>query len=230
MITGGLGLHRLDAGAAARRARRRGAAGRQHDPGIRRQSRQHRRYPRPGAGQHRRYPRRGTDAAPARRAGLSLQPRGADQPSRFDARRRRRSRDQLPARSCSCSKPAARSRPRSAIVHRQRRGRSTAGRDYLPVDETHPLRPVDVNGVNKMAGEAYHLLYHDVYGIDSRVAAPDQHLRPAHADQGCAPDFRRHLAARGVIEGKPFEVWGGEQRRDLHLCRRRRRRFPRSPR
>ncbi len=39
---------------------------------------------------------------------------------------------------------------------------------YLPVDERHPLQPVDVNGVNKMAGEAYHLLYRDVYGIKSR--------------------------------------------------------------
>ena len=36
--------------------------------------------------------------------------------------------------------------------------------DYLPVDEKHPLRPVDVNGINKIAGESYHLLYSRVYG------------------------------------------------------------------
>ena len=36
---------------------------------------------------------------------------------------------------------------------------------YLPVDESHPIRPVDVNGVNKLAGEQFHLLYHDVYGV-----------------------------------------------------------------
>ena len=36
---------------------------------------------------------------------------------------------------------------------------------YLPVDEAHPIRPVDVNGVNKLAGEQFHLLYHDIYGI-----------------------------------------------------------------
>lgn len=30
--------------------------------------------------------------------------------------------------------------------------------DYLPVDEKHLLRPVDVNGINKMAGEWYHIL------------------------------------------------------------------------
>ncbi len=36
---------------------------------------------------------------------------------------------------------------------------------YLPVDEKHPIRPVDVNGINKLAGEWYHLLYNNVYGI-----------------------------------------------------------------
>jgi UDP-glucose 4-epimerase len=37
--------------------------------------------------------------------------------------------------------------------------------EYLPVNETHLLRPVDVNGINKMAGEWYHILYNNVYGI-----------------------------------------------------------------
>src|SRR5262249_8803759 len=37
--------------------------------------------------------------------------------------------------------------------------------DRLPVGEQHPLRPVDVNGIDKMAGEAFHLLYHRVYGL-----------------------------------------------------------------
>src|SRR5262245_2498657 len=41
--------------------------------------------------------------------------------------------------------------------------------DYLPVDEKHPLRPVDVNGINKLAGEEYHLLYSEVHGIRSTV-------------------------------------------------------------
>ena len=40
---------------------------------------------------------------------------------------------------------------------------------YLPVDENHPCNPVDVNGINKMAGEWYHILYHDVYGIHTSV-------------------------------------------------------------
>lgn len=37
--------------------------------------------------------------------------------------------------------------------------------DYLPVDENHLVRPTDVNGINKAAGERYHLLYHNAHGL-----------------------------------------------------------------
>jgi len=37
--------------------------------------------------------------------------------------------------------------------------------DFLPVHEGHILHPTDVNGINKMAGEWYHILYSNVYGI-----------------------------------------------------------------
>ncbi|MGB9723260.1 MAG: NAD-dependent epimerase/dehydratase family protein [Chloroflexia bacterium] len=36
---------------------------------------------------------------------------------------------------------------------------------YLPVDENHPMHPTDINGVNKMAGEWYHIVYHRAYGL-----------------------------------------------------------------
>ena len=39
--------------------------------------------------------------------------------------------------------------------------------DYLPVDERHLVHPVDVNGINKVAGESYHLVYNNVYGLRS---------------------------------------------------------------
>ena len=52
---------------------------------------------------------------------------------------------------------------------------------FVPVTEEHPLVPVDVNGINLIAGESYHLLYNEVHGIRADVAAPDQHLRPAPA-------------------------------------------------
>ena len=103
--------------------------------------------------------------------------------------------------------------PRIAIVHagtRQIYGRP----DYLPVDERHPLRPVDVNGVNKMAGEAYHLLYRDVYGITTRSLRLTNVYGPGMRIKDARQTFLG-IWLRRVIEGESFEVWGGEQRRDL---------------
>jgi UDP-glucose 4-epimerase len=85
---------------------------------------------------------------------------------------------------------------------------------YLPVDEKHPLRPVDVNGVNKMAGEAYHLLYHDVYGM--RVTA--LRLTNTYGPRMRIKDARQTFVGiwlRALLEEKPFEVWGGTQLRDF---------------
>ena len=103
--------------------------------------------------------------------------------------------------------------PRIAIVHagtRQIYGRP----EYLPVDERHPLRPVDVNGVNKMAGEAYHLLFRDVYGIKTRSLRLTNVYGPGMRIKDARQTFLG-IWLRRVIEGEPFEVWGGEQRRDL---------------
>ena len=103
--------------------------------------------------------------------------------------------------------------PGITIVHagtRQIYGRP----DYLPVDERHPLRPVDVNGVNKMAGEAYHLLFRDVYGIKSRSLRLTNVYGPGMRIKDARQTFLG-IWLRRVIEGEVFEVWGGEQRRDL---------------
>lgn len=85
--------------------------------------------------------------------------------------------------------------------------------DYLPVDEKHLLRPVDVNGINKMAGEWYHILYNNVYGI--RTCA--LRLTNTYGRGMRIKDTRQTFLGiwiRLVVEGKPFEVWGGEQLRD----------------
>ncbi len=103
--------------------------------------------------------------------------------------------------------------PDIAIVHagtRQIYGRP----EYLPVDERHPLRPVDVNGVNKMAGEAYHLLYHDVYGIRTRSLRLTNVYGPGMRIKDARQTFLG-IWLRRIIEGEVFEVWDGEQRRDL---------------
>ena len=103
--------------------------------------------------------------------------------------------------------------PGIAIVHagtRQIYGRP----EYLPVDERHPLRPVDVNGVNKMAGEAYHLMYCDVYGIKTRSLRLTNIYGPGMRIKDARQTFLG-IWLRRIVEGEPFEVWGGEQRRDL---------------
>ena len=86
--------------------------------------------------------------------------------------------------------------------------------DYLPVDEKHPLRPVDVNGINKLAGENYHLLYHQVHGIRSSVLRLTNTIGPRmrikDARQTFVGAWIRHL-----LENKPIEVWGGSQLRDF---------------
>jgi len=86
--------------------------------------------------------------------------------------------------------------------------------DRLPVDETHPLRPPDVNGVSKMAAEALHLLYHRTYGL----AATSLRLTNTYGPRMRIKDARQTFVGlwlRRVLEGEPFEVWEGEQRRDL---------------
>ena len=86
---------------------------------------------------------------------------------------------------------------------------------YLPVDERHPVAPVDPNGVNKAAGEGYHLVYGRVYGLRTSRAPADEHLRAADAREGRPADVPRHLAAaRG--RGRGAGVFGdGSQRRDF---------------
>ncbi len=86
--------------------------------------------------------------------------------------------------------------------------------EYLPVDEKHPLRPVDVNGINKMAGEWYHILYNNVYGIRSCVLRLTNTYGPRMRVKDARQTFLG-IWVRFLLEGKPFEVWDGEQLRDF---------------
>ncbi len=86
--------------------------------------------------------------------------------------------------------------------------------DVLPVSESHPLRPVDVNGINKLAGEHYHLLYHRNYGIRSTILRLTNTIGPRMRIKDARQTFVG-VWIRAVLEGKPFDVWGGEQRRDF---------------
>jgi UDP-glucose 4-epimerase len=87
--------------------------------------------------------------------------------------------------------------------------------DYLPVDEAHPLRPVDVNGINKMAGEWYHILYNNVYGISGCALRLTNTIGPRMRVCDARQTFLG-IWIRLLLEGKSFEVWGGEQLRDFN--------------
>jgi UDP-glucose 4-epimerase len=85
---------------------------------------------------------------------------------------------------------------------------------YLPVDEKHLLRPVDVNGVNKIAGESYHLVYHDAYGIAACSLRLTNTIGPRMRIKDARQTFLG-VWVRLILEGQPFEVWGGGQKRDF---------------
>lgn len=85
---------------------------------------------------------------------------------------------------------------------------------YLPVDEHHPLQPVDVNGINKLAGEGYHLLYNDVYGIRGTVLRLTNTIGPRMRVKDARQTFVG-VWIRQLVTGEPFEVWGGNQLRDF---------------
>jgi UDP-glucose 4-epimerase len=86
---------------------------------------------------------------------------------------------------------------------------------YLPVDEEHPVVPVDVNGINKAAGESYHLLYGEVYGMRITVLR----LTNTYGPRMRVKDARQTFLGvwiKALVLGEEFEIWGdGHQRRDF---------------
>jgi UDP-glucose 4-epimerase len=89
--------------------------------------------------------------------------------------------------------------------------------DYLPVDEEHPIRPVDVNGINKLAGEWYHLLYNNVYGLRACALRLTNTYGPRMRVKDARQTFLG-IWVRLLIEGKPIKVFGdGLQLRDFNF-------------
>jgi UDP-glucose 4-epimerase len=86
--------------------------------------------------------------------------------------------------------------------------------DYLPVDERHLRRPVDVNGINKMAGEWYHILYNNVYGVRACALRLTNTYGPGMRVKDARQTFLG-LWIKTLIENEPFEVWEGHQLRDF---------------
>ncbi len=87
---------------------------------------------------------------------------------------------------------------------------------YLPVDEHHPLRPVDINGIHKLAGESYHLLYNDVYGLKAAVLRLTNTYGPGMRVRDARQTFLG-VWLRRLLEGAPLEIFGdGAQLRDFN--------------
>ncbi len=87
---------------------------------------------------------------------------------------------------------------------------------YLPVDENHPVHPVDVNGINKLAGEWYHLLYGEVYGIRTCALRLTNTYGPGMRVKDARQTFLG-IWIRRLIEGEPIQVFGdGQQMRDFN--------------
>lgn len=87
---------------------------------------------------------------------------------------------------------------------------------YLPVDEMHPICPVDVNGINKLAGEWYHILYNNVYGIKACALRLTNTYGPGMRVKDARQTFLG-IWVKNLIEGKPIQVFGdGMQLRDFN--------------
>lgn len=88
--------------------------------------------------------------------------------------------------------------------------------EYLPVDEKHPIRPVDVNGINKLAGEWYHLLYNNVYKIRACALRLTNTYGPGMRVKDARQTFLG-IWVRNLIEGVPIKIFGnGLQLRDFN--------------
>jgi UDP-glucose 4-epimerase len=88
--------------------------------------------------------------------------------------------------------------------------------EYLPVDERHPIHPVDVNGINKTAGEWYHLLYGQMYGIPVCVLRLTNTYGPRMRVRDARQTFLGYWL-RQIVAGEEIAVFGdGLQKRDFN--------------
>jgi UDP-glucose 4-epimerase len=86
---------------------------------------------------------------------------------------------------------------------------------FLPVTEEHPIVPVDVNGINKTAGEWYHLLYGEIYGLRTSALRLTNTYGPRMRVRDARQTFLG-VWIRRAIEGDTIEVFGdGTQLRDF---------------
>lgn len=87
---------------------------------------------------------------------------------------------------------------------------------YLPVDEKHPMCPTDVNGINNMAGEWYHILYNNVYGVRATSLRLTNTYGPRHQMRHAKQGFLNWFV-RMAIDDMEVPIYGdGSQKRDFN--------------
>src|SRR2546427_334823 len=205
-------VHRQQPGAPSRRARGRRAHRRLAHRRLRRQPVQCRRHRRSVAREHRRRAPADDDELPGPRPRGDLQPRRPGEPHRQHARSVHRPRNQL---SQSADGPRGVSQSQSGREGRFCRHPAGVRTPGIAAGRRGAPRPTDVNGINKAAGEYYHLVYNNVFGVRAcslrltNVYGPRQLIK--HDRQGFIGWF-----IRLAIENQPIQIYGdGSQLRDF---------------
>lgn len=86
----------------------------------------------------------------------------------------------------------------------------------LPVNENHPLNPIDVNGINNTAGEMYHILYNRTYGIRATSLRLTNTYGPRHSMKSDDQSFLNWFI-RQAIDNETIKIFGdGKQKRDFN--------------
>lgn len=106
--------------------------------------------------------------------------------------------------------------PKAKIIYAGTRNQYGRAK-YLPVDEKHPQEPTDINGINCIAAEKYHLMYTKVYGIKTVSLRMTNTFGPRHqmkhSRQGVLNWF-----IRKIMEGEEIVLFGtGRQIRDVNF-------------
>lgn len=87
---------------------------------------------------------------------------------------------------------------------------------YLPVDEKHPVHPADVNAINKLSAEWYHLLYNKIYGIRTCVLRLTNTYGPGMGLRGGLQNFLG-IWISSLLKNKTIKIFGkGKQLRDFN--------------
>lgn len=82
---------------------------------------------------------------------------------------------------------------------------------YMPVDEKHPLNPISIYGVSKLAGEKYCQIYNDFLDLPTIILRYHTVYGPRQR-----PDMAIHKWTRRLFSNKVLLIYGdGKQTRDF---------------